>query len=105
MQVREPEEADALSNLGGDKAAVVAALSALEESLLICVSEGGRAWWRFKHPTIRDAFADIVARNRELMDIYLKGAPLLRMLSEITCGDVGIDGAKLVVPPDRFPVG
>lgn len=98
------EEVEALSSLGGSKADVVAALGALDESLLIRISEGGREWWRFKHPTIRDAFADIVARNRELMDIYLRGTPLLRMLSEITCGDTGLAGAKLIVPPDRFAV-
>jgi hypothetical protein len=36
------EEVEALSSLGGGKAEVVTALSALEESLLIRVSEGGR---------------------------------------------------------------
>jgi hypothetical protein len=96
------EEVEALSSLGGVKAEVITALGALEGSLLISVIEGGRTWWRFKHPTIRDAFADIVWRDRELMDIYLRGTPLLRMLSEITCGDVKLAGAKLVVPPDRF---
>jgi hypothetical protein len=43
-----------------------------------------------------------VAENRELMDIYLAGTPVHQLLSEIACGDVKIEGAKVRVPPDRF---
>lgn len=99
-----PEEDDAMSMLGGQKAEVLSALSALDGSILIKVQEGGRSWWRFKHPSIRDAFADLVAENRELMDIYLKGTPLLQMLGEITCGDMKYEGVKVVVPPDRYQI-
>lgn len=96
------EEEGALSNLGGTKAEVLSALSALKGSLLVHVAESGRVWWRFKHPTIRDAFADYVAQDREMMDIYLKGTPLRQMFSEITCGDTGFAGVKVVVPKDRY---
>jgi len=36
------------------------------------------------------------------VDIFLRGTRVEPLLNEITCGDVGLEGVKLVVPPDRF---
>jgi hypothetical protein len=58
--------------------------------------------WTFKHPTMRDAFATIVAEEHELMDIYLAGAPATSLVKEIICGKVELEGAKIVVPKDRY---
>ena len=58
--------------------------------------------WRFKHPTIRDAFATLVAEDTELMDIYLAGAPIEKLFGEVSCGDVGIEGVKVIVPRRPF---
>ena len=66
------------------------------------LTQDGICSWRFKHPTVRDAFATIISDDRELMDIYLAGSPVDRMFSEVTCGDVGIQGAKVIVPADRY---
>ncbi len=96
------EDAEALSLLGGTPAEVRMSLAALEGSLLLQVQEAGTFSWRFKHPTIRDAFGAIVAENRELMDIYLLGTPIRQLLLEISCGDMGIRGTKVIVPRDRF---
>ena len=97
-----PDEEHAITLLGGSMADVRNSLNALEGSLLLQTLQGGSYFWRFKHPTIRDAFAAIVAEDRELMDIYLTGTPVNKLLSEVTCGDVGIQGAKVIVPTDRF---
>jgi hypothetical protein len=70
--------------------------------LLIQIQQRGSYFWRFKHPTIRDAFGSLVAENRELMDIYLAGTPVDQLLSEIACGDVDFEGVKVKVPSDRF---
>lgn len=95
-------EEKAITRLGGSPGEVCNALGALEGSLLIQVSQEGRYTWRFKHPTIRDAFASLVAEDRELMDIYLVGSPIEKLFSEVSCGDVGIEGIKVIVPPDRY---
>lgn len=58
--------------------------------------------WRFKHPTIRDAFASLVDEDTELMDIYLAGMPIDKLLMEVSCGNVGIQGVKVIVPSDRY---
>ena len=95
-------ERQAVALLGGSEAGVRTALNALNGSLLIQVQRSGSYAWRFKHPTIRDAFASLVAEDRELMDIYLAGTPLDKLFSEVTCGDVGVVGTKIIVPLDRY---
>jgi energy-coupling factor transporter ATP-binding protein EcfA2 len=95
-------EKDAVLLLGGSLSKIRDALMALEGSLLIQVAEGGDVFWRFKHPTIRDAFAELLVENRELMDIYLVGTPLPQLFREISCGHVELEGVKVVVPSSRY---
>jgi hypothetical protein len=96
------DEQRAIDLLGASPADVRTALTALEGSLLIQIQQRGSYFWRFKHPTIRDAFGSLVAENRELMDIYLAGTPVYQLLSEISCGDVDLEGVKVKVPSDRY---
>lgn len=97
-----PEEEKAVGLLGASPAEVRSSLAALEGSLLIQIQQRGSFWWRFKHPTIRDAFASLVAENRELMDIYLLGTPIDRLFTEVSCGSTKVRGVKVSVPADRY---
>lgn len=98
----EEAEEQAVELMGGSRAGVREALGALDSSLLVQSLDGGSYYWRFKHPTIRDAFASLVAEDRELMDIYLTGTPLEKLFREVSCGNLGIQGVKVVVPQDRY---
>jgi hypothetical protein len=60
--------------------------------------------WMFKHPTIGDAFASLVADHPELVDLYISDASMDKLLKEVTCGRVGLEGVKLVVPASRFDI-
>ena len=95
-------EEEAVDLLGGTVAGVRNAFEALKGSLLILVQQGGGYFWRLKHPAIRDAFAALIAENRELMDIYLMGTPIRQLFQEVSCGDVGLAGLKVVVPTERY---
>lgn len=95
-------EERAVTLMGGTVGGVLKALSALDGSLISQIHQEGRYFWRFKHPTIRDAFALLVSGDRELMDIYLTGTPLQKLFGEVSCGDVGIEGVKVIVPPERY---
>lgn len=95
IQLRSSEEA-ALVKLGATLGETIVALTALQNSLVSHVREEGRALWRFRHPTIGDAFASLLLQSAELMDIYLLGAPADKLLSTITCGDVGLKNAVIV---------
>jgi predicted house-cleaning noncanonical NTP pyrophosphatase (MazG superfamily) len=99
-----PEENKAVSFIGGSSDGIRKAFTALNESLLIRTLENGSLIYRFKHPTIRDAFASLVADDLELMDIYLVGSPLDKLFNEISCGDVGINGVKVIVPNNRYNI-
>ena len=101
LQMTEGEE-HSIARLGGSQSQVVESLSALNGSLILNALDGGTHIWRFKHPTVRDAFAAVVAENLDLMDIYLTGAPLSTLLSEVSCGDVGVEGVKVIVPANRY---
>lgn len=96
------DEEQAVSLIGGSTADVRRALNALDGSLVLQALQSGVYSWRFKHPTVRDAFATVVSEDRELMDIYLAGTPVERLFGEVTCGDVGVQGVKVVVPSDRY---
>lgn len=89
--------------IGGTPATVRSAFEALEGTLLINCLHEGNYFWRFKHPTIRDAFAIVVSESRELLDVYLTGTPLLTLFREVSCGVDGIEGVKVVVPINRYP--
>lgn len=100
ITLRKSEES-ALVRLGTDVSEMISALNAMQNSLTVQIKEDGRAMWMFKHPTIGDAYASILLKNSELMDIYLEGAPAEKLLSTITCGEVGLQGA-VVIPTNLY---
>jgi hypothetical protein len=71
-------------------------------SLTILNFEENQYVWRFKHPSIRDAFAQFVGNDVELLEIYLGGAPLNKLLQEVACVDIKMDGLKVIVPESHY---
>jgi len=96
------ESNHALELLGGTPAGVRRALSAMEGSLIRLARIEGIPQWVFRHPTIGDALASVIAEDPELLDIYLTGTPARKLLYEVSCGDVGIEGIRVVVPASRY---
>ena len=86
------------SNIGDVKAS----LNTLNNAFIYRTREDGREYWCFRHPSIRDAFASYVAPNPELIDIYLAGTPAEKLMNEVTCGDLSIEGVKIIVPPEKY---
>jgi hypothetical protein len=98
------DEEQAIARLGGTVGDAIKGLESLNGSLLINSIKDGNHSWHFKHPTIRDAFASIVASSPDLMDIYLAGAPLDKLFSEVSCGDVGLQGVSVIVPSSEYNI-
>ena len=98
----EGSETAAFQRLSGDLSGCVAALEALNGSLVQLSQAGDDSVWRFKHPTIGDAYATILVRSPEHLDIYIQGTATGRLLHQVTCGDVGVERA-IVVPRSLFP--
>jgi hypothetical protein len=89
-------ECRALDRLGSSLGGCTTALEAINGSLVQHAHVEGTSMWRFKHPTIGDAFAAQLVRNPELLEIYLQGSPADDLMEQVTCGDVGLEKAVII---------
>jgi hypothetical protein len=97
----EDSEREALERLGSGLGKCITALDSLNGSLVQFVNLEDSAIWRFKHPTIGDAYAALLLRRPEWLGIYVRGASLDKLLGQITCGDVGLEKA-VILPKTLF---
>jgi hypothetical protein len=93
------DETDALHRLGSDLGGCIAALDALNGSLVLCLHANNESFWQFKHPTIGDAYARILVQSPELLGIYIQGSAPEKLVEQVTCGEVGIERAVVVPKP------
>lgn len=89
-------EDEALKRLESNLGACISALEALRGSLVVHVTSDGESFWAFKHPTIGDAYSALLRGNPEMLGIYVRGSNIEKMMRQITCGDVGIEGAVVL---------
>src|SRR5207248_677576 len=97
----EASERDAIEKLGSNLGGCTVALDCLQGSLVQYVQSDDDGIWRFKHPTVGDAFASLLLKNPEWLGIYVQGSPADKLMAQITCGDVGLERA-VVIPKDLF---
>lgn len=95
-------EQDALGRLGSSLGKCITALESLNGSLVVHQQIDGEPVWRFKHPTIGDAFASALVRSPDLLGIFLLGSATENLIEQVTCGDVGIERA-VMVPRALYP--
>lgn len=101
ISLQETEE-DALRRLGSSLGNCITALESLNGSLVVHQQSDGESVWRFKHPTIGDAFASALARSPDLLGIFLLGSATENLIEQVTCGNVGIERA-VMVPKALYP--
>jgi hypothetical protein len=98
------EEVKAVQRLGTSVSAAVRALKQGRDSFFLLATDDSRAYWRFRHPSMRDAFASLVASDAEVLHIYLQGAPIERIALEVSCGKKLEHGQKILVPRILYPL-
>jgi hypothetical protein len=98
LQGSEPQ---ALERLGSTLGECITALDALNGSLVTHIQIDDQPVWRFKHPTIGDAYAATLAFSPELLEIFLTGSSTENLTLQVTCGNVGVEKA-VVVPKSLF---
>ncbi|MCK8043928.1 restriction endonuclease [Shewanella sp. 1CM18E] len=86
-----------LSRLGSSPYHVLQSLKFLEESFTISFLKGKKYFWKFKHPTIQDALANIFSNDREFLDEYVSGANILKLFREVSCGLDDVLGSKIIL--------
>jgi hypothetical protein len=67
------------------------------------VSEDDSDKWVFRHPTVTDAFASVVAGSPELVELYAHGAKLDRLLGEVACSPKASEDGRIRIPPALYP--
>jgi hypothetical protein len=100
LQGAEPQ---ALERLGSTLGECITALDALNGSLVTNMQMDDQLVWRFKHPTIGDAYATTLALSPDLLNIFLSGSSTDNLIAQVTCGNVGVEKA-VVVPKSLFPM-
>lgn len=101
--VLQKSEEQALDRLGSNLGGCITALEALSGSLVLHSHAGGDSIWRFKHPTIGDAYAALLAHSPELLGIFVQGSATDKLIGSVSCGDVGIEKA-VIIPKSLFPL-
>ena len=96
-------EREALERLGSSLGGCRTALESLNGSLVQFTHAEGVAAWRFKHPTVGDAYAGLLLQSPELLGIYVRGSPIDKLLKQVTCGDIGFERA-VSLPKGLFPL-
>ena len=84
-----------LARMGASLGGVTRALSNLNESLVSMVVRDQAHGWVFTHPTMIDAYADLL-RNPELLHLLISGFDLQTLISQTSCGDLSIENAIIV---------
>lgn len=64
----------------------------------------GDVVWRFRHPTIREGFAEVVGRNVQTVEVLLHGMTDNEMLSELDCGGSQALGTLTRVPRSLYDI-
>lgn len=95
-------EDDTLQRMDSTLGRCLTALESLRGSLVRLTNTGESLYWEFAHPTVGDAFASVLVESPELLGIFIQGSVTAKLLTQITCGDVGYERA-IVVPPSYFP--
>lgn len=96
-------ELNVVSKLGSDVGNCIIALEAMKDSLVQYTFIDDDSIWRFKHPTIGDAYSSIVAKSPEQLEIYITGTAVEKVLDQVTCGNVGLEKA-IILPKPMFPL-
>jgi hypothetical protein len=99
------EDLDTVIRLTGVSAPKISrALERLNGSLTLLVEHPEGRRWAFRHPTIADAFAGLVSSSPELVELYVRGAKLDRLLAEVVCDASEITRATVRVPTWLYPI-
>jgi hypothetical protein len=80
----EESEREAVERLGSNLGGCTTALDCLNGSLVQHAQTEDAAIWRFKHPTVGDAFAAVLLQNPELLGIYARGSPMYSLMGQVT---------------------
>ena len=94
---------DALARLGATEAEALRALTLLNGTFLsFSTSNGEQQTWRFKHPTIREGYAAVVAEDPNAVQVFLDGLTDDELAQQVDCGGASTRGTLVRVPATLY---
>lgn len=99
----EQNEYNAINKLGSDIGSCIEALESMKDSLVQYTFIDDNSVWRFKHPTIGDAYARIISKSPEQLEIYLQGTDIEKVMEQVTCGNIGLE-KTIIVPKAMYNI-
>lgn len=97
------EELKSVEQLDSTKGKCVTALHAMRNNLVQLIDGEDESYWKFKHPTIGDAFSDYIKESPELIEIYIRGCDVGKLIHQATCGNLKLNNT-IVIPAKFFPL-
>jgi energy-coupling factor transporter ATP-binding protein EcfA2/CRP-like cAMP-binding protein len=86
------------TSYGVTKANMTQSLLQLSGSLVVRRRDGDNEYWAFWHPTFADAISEILSKRPDLIDVYVRGARLHTLLTEVVCQGAAHVPDAVVVP-------
>lgn len=98
-----PALAEAVTRLGTSEGDVLRSFPTLDATFLQQSTDThGDPVWRFRHPTIREGFAAIIAEDANAVTVFLDGLDDHELLQQIDCGGVTTRGTLVRVPASLY---
>jgi hypothetical protein len=95
---------EAVTRLGATERDVLSAFPTLDNTFLQQTADThGDPVWRFRHPTIREGFAAVVAEDVNAVTVFLDGLDDDELLQQIDCGGARVRGTLVRVPASLYP--
>jgi hypothetical protein len=99
-----PALMEAVQRLGASESSTMTAFAALDGTFLqLSTNADGDPVWRFRHPTIREGFATVVAADANAVGIFIDGLSDGELLQQIDCGGATTRGELVRVPASLYP--
>lgn len=95
-----PEELKSIERLDSTPGKCTLALQAMNNNLVQLINSRDGAFWKYRHPTIGDAFSESIKNNPELIEIYLKGCDVEKLINQISCGNLNLPNTVII--PKKF---
>ncbi|MEN1974062.1 nSTAND3 domain-containing NTPase [Cellulomonas sp. P4] len=98
-----PRLSDAITRLGSSPAEVLSAFGPADGTFLqLSQSSDGDPVWRFRHPTIREGFAAVVAEEANAVGVFVDGLAPDELVEQLDCGGERARGTFVRVPPSLY---
>lgn len=98
-----PQLADAVTRLGATPPQVLHAFASADGTFLQQSTDSrGDLVWRFRHPTIREGFAAVVAEDPNAVGVFLDGLTPDELVEQVDCGGAYTRGILVRVPESLY---